>query len=389
MDTASMSAMRIAEEEDPTSGPVVWTPDGEYLICYHGDPEGASSYFAVRYDGGEKRVLNLEPQVMIIGWITSAETPSSSAASSGGDLLTLLRAALADETKLPQAASLFLSLSEVRAMDDATLTVQWTEQLLQAGWQLPMSGVQVVRASEDTTLMKLPSAKIYAFWPGGWQYLVDGDIIQAVRQVGDEMGLIFASVGAGSVTPAFVLARRQPNTGWEGIWAPMDQREWICTDGTISFVNEDLSVLEVVGTSFALDRGENLVFSECHACPHRTLRGIWERKGDGYVRRSRLPADAPLYQRLWEMTEPSPYASLYEFLRRLRSGDLAGALELGSDAAIRQAVDLGLDNPDLLLIAENAEGPQVIFYTQEAIQRLRAELTQRDGTWYVQTIVKL
>ena len=76
LDIASMSVTQIAEEEDPASGPVAWTPNGEYVVYYHGDPEGASSYYAVRHDGSDRRALRLEPQVMILGWIAATDTSS-------------------------------------------------------------------------------------------------------------------------------------------------------------------------------------------------------------------------------------------------------------------------------------------------------------------------
>lgn len=205
----------------------------------------------------------------------------------------------------------------------------------------------------------------------------------------DDLGVIFAHVGASSINPAFVLLRRQAAGGWEPLWSPIGQREWACTDGFISFMGEGLSRLQLMGSSFALDSGADAVFSECHACPHRTLIGVWERQGSEYIRRSALPPDAPRAERLWEMTEPSPYASLYEFTRRLRAGDQAGARILAADdSVIEQALAYGLAEASVRLLVDSVEGQEIAFFAGDAARPLVAELVEQDGGWRVFAITE-
>jgi hypothetical protein len=207
--------------------------------------------------------------------------------------------------------------------------------------------------------------------------------------VGDELGLIFAQMGSGAANPAFLLLRRHSAGGWDTLWSAAGQREWICTDGSISFSDEGLSQLRLIGSSFGLDSGKDEVFSECHACPHRTLVSLWERRGDEYYRASELAPDALRAERLWEMTEPSPYASLYEFTRRLRAGDQPGARSLAvSDLSLQQAQEHDLASKGVRLAVTGAEGNRVDFAAGETGRRLTAELAYQDGRWLVLSITE-
>lgn len=398
LDTTTLTARQIADEDQLGSGPVGWTPDREWIVCFHADPEGGSYYYALRPDGTDRHLMTLGPQVRLVGWVSAAprlqptgvETPRPQPALT--DIEELFRQALSDPSLLPEGATAFLSLPEIISMDDGQATAYLSSILTQAGWEFSVAvqGISLKRPASDLAVLKLPPNHIYLFWPGGWQRVSVGDLIEDARLINDELGIIFAHVGASSINPAFMLLRRQPAGGWESLWSPSGQREWFCTDGSISFVGEGLSQLRLVGSSFALDAGKDEVFSECHACPHRTLVGTWERLGNEYVRRSSLPPDAPRAERLWEMTEPSPYASLYEFIRRLRVGDQDNArLLAANDVVIEQALEHGLADVSIHLLVDSVEGQTIVFFAGDPAHHLVAEMLEHGGQWQVLSIAEV
>jgi hypothetical protein len=132
---------------------------------------------------------------------------------------------------------------------------------------------------------------------------------------------------------------------WIVKWTPEGQREWIALNGEIKFLKADLSLIKVRGSSIALQSGLRPNKEEFFI--ERYFIGIWEKKGDSYVRRSKLPPDAPLYDKLWEMTDISnpldaAYTTIFEFLRRLRNSEDIKAIELSSVAVAKRAKELGL-----------------------------------------------
>jgi len=394
LDTDSMQARQIAEETSLGSGPVASTPCGDWVVCYHLDAQGGSYYYAVRTDAADRVLLALGPQARIVGWAPSlpAVAKTTTPQASLAHVEELFARALSNPSLLAEGVATFLSLPEVSSMDDGQATSRLCSTLAQSGWEPPVTGQMAAlwRLGGDLAALRLPPNDIYLFWAGGWQKVVTGDLIQDARLVGDELGLIFAQVGAGTVNPTFLLLRRQPAGGWDVVWSPAGQREWICTDGGISFEGEGLSALRLVGSSFGLDSGQDEVYSECHACPHRTLVSLWERRGEEYERTSALRSDASRAERLWEMTEPSAYASLYEFTRGLRTGNQAMVRMLaGSGTVVEQAREYGLADTSVRLVVESAEGGKVGFTAGETARQLAAELAIQEGLWRVLSITEV
>ncbi|MFQ5886689.1 MAG: hypothetical protein ACE5II_05605, partial [Anaerolineae bacterium] len=219
----------------------------------------------------------------------------------------------------------------------------------------------------------------------------EGDAISDARLVRDEIGIIFAHIGASTVTPDFILLGREED-GWRKVW-PSDPEPWrdlwITADGHVSFATGDLSLLRMEGSSWGLL--EEDPFFECHACAHRFFNLLWERQGDRYLPQVTLPLDAPFYDRLWEITQPSPYASLFEFLRRLRAGDEAGALQLTSDiSVVEEAKALGLDDPAVTYMVgwEPAPEETLLFSTEDLAREFVATFEQpsEGGHWLLTDI---
>ncbi len=282
-----------------------------------------------------------------------------------------------------QALALYLSLPEIAEMTEEEMGEELFSLGEGARIEMWVTGVEVKRVEKQPPLylVKFGLYPIALFWreaeePFHYSPVAEGEAIQGAQLVDDELGLIFAYVGASSVTPDYVLLRRDEE-GWARVWPEEGEERdlWITVDGEVEFVGEGLSLLRTRGSSFgAYVEGES--FFECHACPHRTLSLLWERRGDEYLPQVTLPPDAPYPDRLWEITEPSPYATLYEFLRRLREGDEKGALKLATaPQVVEKAKALGLDDPEVVYLAEWEPGPPqetYLFSTDDLSRRFRA-----------------
>jgi hypothetical protein len=220
-------------------------------------------------------------------------------------------------------------------------------------------------------VVQLPPLAIYIIEPQRAQVVASGHVVLDARLVGDDLGLVFGVLGDGPVQPTFALLRRQADGTWQTLWLPQGQRDWIATDGEIAFAGEGLDVLQVSGSSFGLDEGEDAAFSECRACPHRQLVADWVRQGDQYVRQTQLPADAPLADALWEMTQRTPYGVVYECIRRLRL-DLPVDELVANASVLAKLRDFGLATPGLRLAPTEELADRVNFAELEGTRRYSA-----------------
>ena len=275
-----------------------------------------------------------------------------------------------------QALALYLSLPETEEMSEEEIAGELFSLSQEVGVEMGVMGVDLLRVEPTLYLVKFGLYPIALFWgQAGTLFdcypVMKGDAISDARLVGDEIGIIFAHIGASTVTPDFILLRRQED-GWRKIW-PSDPEPWrdlwITADGRVSFAAGALSLLRMEGSSWGLL--EEDPFFECHACAHRFFDLLWERQGDNYLPQVTLPLDAPYYDRLWEITQPNPYASLFEFLRRLRAGGEPEALELVAEPSVLdQAVALGLDDPAVTYMVEwGPESQATLTFSTEDLAR--------------------
>jgi hypothetical protein len=241
------------------------------------------------------------------------------------------------------------------------------ERLVAAGWSEERATVKLLQLADTTYAAQLPDGALYLLESEHASLLARGDTLIDARLQGDEIGVIFGAESGGSMQPAYLLFQRQTDAGstagWRVIWAPMGYRDWIATDGEIRFIGDGLERLEVRGSTFGTNLGVGEVFIECRDCPHRWLVGRWEREGDGYVRETALSSDSSLGEVYWEMAERTPYAILYEFLRRGRAG--LAATDLAEEAVLDEAQALGLLDDALLLRPETEDTNEVRFVDLE------------------------
>ena len=368
LDVTSMRAAKVVEEDFLSSSLVSWTPDSTYVVGYHRGEAGDIYFYAVRPDGGDRRILMLDPKAKILGWM-----PFTGKISVPKVTVDRWRAEFSDTGGDPVAMADVVAqfVGTQIGTDDKELSRQVAEYLQGAGWEMGLSGAAIVRLSEGQFLAQLPPFSIYVIESGRAQAVAQGNVVLDARLVDGDLGLIFGTIGASAVQPAYVLLRRQADGTWRLLWAPQGQRDWIATDGEIRFAGEGLQKVRVVGSSFGLDYGEAEVFAECHACPHRRLVATWSRQDDRYVRETTLPADAPLTNVYWEMTERTPYALVYECLRRIRQGLPAEELVGGPDVLARIR-DLGLTDKGMRLVPEEEMVNGVRFSDLEGKTRFYA-----------------
>jgi len=362
------------EESGVSSSLVGWTPDGNYIVGYHRGEAEDTYFYAVRPDGGDRRILTIGKEAEILGWMPyMGETVAPKV------VIDPWRArfgrGMGDTAATSWTVAQFVS--EQSEADDETLSEQVKEYLVQAGWQFDRDGPSIQRLSESTFVAQLPPMEIHLLDAGQAQCVATGDLVLDARRESDDVGLIYGMLGPSSaVQPDFALLHRQTDGSWQPLWSPQGQRDWIATDGEIRFEKGELQRLVVIGSSFGLDRGEDQVFGECHACPHRRFVATWIRHGDAYVRQTDLPAEASLDEVLWEMTERSPYAILYECLRRLRSA--LPAEELVADASVvAQIKENGLLEAGLRLIPDEEMADGVRFSDPNSQRHFQA--TVRGG----------
>jgi hypothetical protein len=248
----------------------------------------------------------------------------------------------------PQGKEVIVTLSEVENSEDLPDTIHENEQVLKAmslfvqmpgignlsegkmewlfgyfggkaNWEDGISvGVTIRRVKDNLYLVGIGYAaatqpsSLYIFYDSSYKRIAKGEngLISVIdfRLRGDELGVVFYRV-PGSTHPAkdFAFLKKEKDA-WFVQWNSVRESEWIAADGEVKYLGDDLSLIQVRGSHFGLNRVEETVRYKIMEDIDRQeigrhFTGLWERKGDAYVRRSKLPEDAPLYDRLREMAD--------------------------------------------------------------------------------------
>ncbi|MHB1295445.1 MAG: hypothetical protein ACYC4R_10680 [Anaerolineae bacterium] len=355
LDVTTMQAAKLADEASPLVEIVGWSPNDGSLLVRRPGADGAATYEVLNVAGGARSSLELPAGAVVLGWIE--DTGAVSPLAEEDAWATRFQEAASDGAATAALVARFVVAHA--GLSDEELTAQVREQLQAAGWELGLAGPQVKKVSQGLYVAQLPPNDIYILDAGRASAVAQGDRIVDVRGQGDDLGLIYAMIGASAEQPAYQLLRRQEGGGWQSVWTPAGRRDWIATDGEIAFLGEGLDHLRVTGSSFGLEL-EGDAFAECHACLHRRLVGQWDREGDTYVRATNLSAETDIADVYWEMSERGPYAVLHEVLRRAGLG--MSVDELVADAgAIEQLRALGFLEEGVQLQAEQESADTVTF----------------------------
>jgi hypothetical protein len=384
LDLTREQPVQVLDEPSASSSLIGWTPDGSHIVGYHRGTDGDSHYYAVRPDGGDRRILSLSAEAQILGWMPHATTRSVPRVML--DPWPPRFQDVAGDAQGTAQVVAELVAAQVHSPEEE-LSRLITQYLHQAGWTMDHRGATIKRIAEGQFAAQLPPFGIHLMSDGQAQQVAGGNVLIDARREGEELGLIFGVLDAGAelgstVQPAFLLFRLQTDGAWAPIWSPQGQRDWVTTNGEITFAGEGLDELRVAGSSFGIEIGQDRVFVECQECPQRRFVATWVKQGTGYRRQTSLPAGAPIHRVYWEMTEPTPYAIVFETLWRLRN-DLSANDLLASPEVLQQIHQHGLLNASTLLVPEEELVNGVRFSNVEGTQRFYA-LTKDNRLLHIQ-----
>ncbi len=201
--------------------------------------------------------------------------------------------------KVLKATSLFIRMISRKDMSEDEMTMGLADLFTKAGWTEWAPVMRIKHLKSSLYLVSIGYAfgtqpsSLYVFYDSSYKKIATGEngLIDVIdyRLAGNELGVIFNRVpGSTAFEPGFALLRKNKSE-WNVCWTPKGQREWIDVDGETKFLKDDLSIIQVKGTSFALavqsatKPEKDEVFSEGHIGMHRVFVGIWEKKGDALI----------------------------------------------------------------------------------------------------------
>jgi hypothetical protein len=386
LDLTREQPIQVLDEPSAFSSLIGWSPDGSHIVGHHRGTDGESHYYGVRPEGGDRHMLSLSTEAQILGWMPHVATRSIPRVML--DPWPPRFQDVADDAQGTAQVVTQLVAAQVQSPEEE-LSHLITQYLHHAGWTMDHRGATIKRITEGEFAAQLPPFGIHILSDGQTQQLVDGNVLIDARREGDELGIIFGVLdgGAGSgstVQPAFLLFHLQADDTWAPIWSPQGQRDWVTTNGEIVFVGEGLDELRVAGSSFGIEVGQDRVFVECRECLQRRFLTTWIKQGAGYVRQPSPPAEAPMHRVYWEMTEPTPYAIVFEALWRLRNDVPANDL-LASPDLLHQIYQYGLLDASALLMPEEELVNGVRFSNVEGTEHFYA-LTKDDRLLHIQAV---
>jgi len=225
-----------------------------------------------------------------------------------------------ENEKLLKAISLFFQMPGIGNLSEEKMEWLFGYFRGKANWEDAMSvWVTIKRVKDNVNLVGVGHAaatqpgSLYIFCDSAYKRIAKGEgglsHVIDFRLRGDEMGVIFCRTPGSTHPEADFALLRKENDKWLVLWNSVRESEWIATDGEVKYLADDLSFLHVTGSAdFGINDLEETVLNKIienidRKGIGRQLTSTWEKKGDTYIRRSKLPRDAPLYERLLEMTE--------------------------------------------------------------------------------------
>ncbi|MCC6905909.1 MAG: hypothetical protein IT326_08715 [Anaerolineae bacterium] len=286
----------------------------------------------------------------------------------------------------------FLQSDTARRADDLTLSTLYTQAAFSSG-RLALDSPVFIRRQGSLALIGLPdSMGIYLIdldhadapvlvspWTAGITRL---DVAWRV----DALGIVYETAPLSGPSRTHFALMRFGETGWETAWLSDTAPDWwINTQGATLAVSEDLSRLVVTGPA----PGTSALFDEATTGISRTLQITWERNGDRY-----RPVPLPESYRnraewLRATAQPSPYATLVEFLERLVTGDTEGAAQVATNPdAVSNALAFGLNYAGRRYIVTRITGGEIEFRDTRGafIVTFQAGTPGAGPAWLIDTI---
>jgi hypothetical protein len=211
----------------------------------------------------------------------------------------------------------------------------------------------------------------------------------ALTPHGSEVGLVYTTLGADNLLRVHFALLRRGEAGWGVIWLGDESPDWWfnATRSSIALA-PDLTHITVVGEALETTS----VFLEDQNTPRRRFRVEWDRTGDSYTP---VPAVGETTNRqdwLWQIAEPSAYASLVECLERMRLRDSKGAAALTTDpAVVATAESFGLGFPENSYTVTSQDDTHITFHGRQgafvATFQPPAPGSSADQPWLISSIL--
>ncbi len=175
----------------------------------------------------------------------------------------------------------------------------------------------------------------------------------------DEIAAGYSTQGNDGLVRVHALLAMKGESGWRTAWVGDEEPGWWfnAVGGQLSLA-PDRSLLTVSGSAEETTQA----FYEEPGINLRVFNVSWQREENGYVAAPPMPQYSGRMEWLWEVAEPSSYATLVEFVERLQIGDIDGAGGLVSDQEVLSAaVDFGLTLPDRRYQVLSIDQAQIVF----------------------------
>jgi len=239
-----------------------------------------------------------------------------------------------------------------RPSDDQAASTLLTDIAFASG-RMTYTDPAYIRRADDLTIVGLPDAMgLYMIsrvegvsqtpieisrWTAGL------DSLDVVRH-NQEIGALYTTLGVDGTKTAHYALLRASDIGWGVIWlAGNDPDWWFNAANAAVALSPDLARITLVGDA----QGTTSVFREGANTPQRRFRISWARDKDAYAQFPAMGGSDNRQNWLWQIAEPSAYATLVEFLERLRIRDDKGAAMLVTDpAVVDTARSFGLHFPE-------------------------------------------
>ncbi len=300
-------------------------------------------------------------------------------------------------TNILSATESFLRDAAVRTLSDEEAAA-WLTQTVFSADQPALVQVARIRRAGEMVVIALPaglglylydlSAPIGAPPCEISRWIAGLDTLE-VSWGDDEAGVSFTTLGAdGLRRPHYALLRREADGVWRTAWFSDEVPDWwFNAVGGMLYAAPDRTQLIVVGEAARTTEA----FYEQAGEPRRSFRLVWQRKGDGYVLSPPPQAYSSRQAWLWEVTEPSPYATLVEFVERIQAGDEGGAAQLVSDEAVLAAArDFGLHLAERRYQVVESAAERIVFRdVQTTLVASFQPPREADGKWLITGLAPL
>jgi hypothetical protein len=171
----------------------------------------------------------------------------------------------------------------------------------------------------------------------------------------DQVGVLYFTTGTDAVTSAHYVLGEQSRGAWRVGWFGDEDPDWWFNVRNASVtLSPDLQTLKVVGES----DHNSAAFDELPGTPRRSFAVEWRRLPSGYAMSPQPGSVSGRTAWLWQVAVPSSYATLVEFIERIRIGDKVTPVQLVTDAEIvTNAFAYGLNFPEnrFLVVASNPD----------------------------------